>query len=642
MAYPHLFSPLQINALTLRNRIILPSMVTNFAANNGEVTDRLIHYHAERAKGGCALNMLEATYVGLNGHSYLRGVGADSDAMVPGLRRLCNAIHAHDGKAGIQLMHGGRTALPATSRHPILLVSFIPGLTNFAESRVMDEEDIAAIIQDFAMAARRSKEAGFDLIELHGAHGYLIQQFMSPLTNIRQDKYGGSFENRMRFPLEVLASVRKEVGTNYPIMFRFSTEEFLPGGIQLELAKDIAKCMVDGGVDALHVSVGLGETNHFTIPPSCIEQGWNADRSQSIKEAVKAKVPVAVVGRIKNAFVAEKLLSEGKADLVAMGRALIADPCLPIKAERGLDADVLPCVACNEGCVGLLGQGQAIGCAVNPRVGREALHALVQSNSPLTVVVIGGGPAGMQAALAAAQRGHAVSLYEKASSLGGLVNLAALPPHKAEYKELVQYFTRTLDKAGVKVHLNTSLDAQAIAHLKADALFVCTGSTPLRPAFCDGVNAITGEEALSGAALGNKVLILGGGLVGSECAEFLAKQGKEVTILEMRQELALDMEARSRKLFMPRLQALGVNTMLQCHVQHISPLGEVKLRDVYGCEKTLPPFDTLILALGYRPNTGLLQELSALGLSAQAIGDCRQPGKVMQAIYEGFSAAYAL
>lgn len=637
-----LFSPMTIKSMTVRNRIVLPSMVTLHAAINGEVTDKLIQYHEERAKGGCGLNILEATYVSRDGNSYLRGVGASDDFMIPGLTRLVEAVHAQDGKIGIQLQHGGRTANPQTSGHPIKLVSQVPGLTPYEDSRVMDRQEISAIVLAYAHAAERALKAGFDCIELHGAHGYLIAQFMSPYTNKRTDEYGGSFENRMRFPLEVLRAVRDVVGPDYPLLFRMSMDEFVPDGIDLDMAKQIAITMTDHGIDALHLSVGVCETNQYTIPPSCIEQGWNGKRAAAVKEAIENRIPVIVAGRITDRKTAEAILNSGQANMVAMGRAQIADPFIAVKMASGLDAEILPCVACNEGCVGAGNRNETLSCAVNPRTGNEGRYPLLTAPHSRTVIVVGGGPAGMQAALTAAQRGHTVTLIEKESRLGGLLHIAKLPPHKEAYGKLVTYFEHVLPKAGVRLKLGTTATPDLLRELKAESIILATGSVPLLPRFLQEAPVITAQETLLGKSTGQRVLILGGGLVGCETAEFLAEQGKEVSILELRGELAADMEVRTRKLLLPRLKMLGVQALLNHEVTAISPKGVVSARDAFRTEHTLADFDTLVLSMGYRSERTLEQNLVEQGIPYIAIGDCAKPGKVLTAMRQAMQVAYSL
>lgn len=644
MSVSRLLSPCTINGMTLRNRIILPSMVTYHAAINGEVTEKMIRYHEERAKGGVGLNVLEATYVEQGGNSYDIGVGISSDSMVRGLSQLAAAVHRHGGKMAVQLKHGGRTANPPTSHHPRRLVSMIPGLTPSEGSRVMDIEEIQYLVDCWAQGARRAVEAGFDAVEVHGAHGYLINQFMSPMTNQRDDAYGGSFENRMRFPVEVVKAVRAVVGPTFPILFRFSVEEFMPGGLTMADSEHIAKVMVDSGVDALHVTIGVGESVEYIIPPASVPDGWNADRAAAIKKAVNGKVPVAVAGRIYNRKIAEGIIDSGKADLVAMGRALLADPHLPNKLAEGRDDEIIYCIGCNEGCTGMLNKCKPISCALNPRTGYEPDYPVRTVSQPKRIVVVGGGPAGCEAARTAAENGHKVILLEKASMLGGLANVAALPPGKGVYTSIGKYYATVLPRLGVDVRLNTEATAAMLKEMAPDHLFVAIGSTPIVPEFCSkAASTVLARDVLEGKAVtGKRVMVLGGGLVGAETAEFLAEQGKDVTIVELRDALAIEMEYKTRQMVLKRLNELSVKALLKTQVTELCPDGTVMARDSYGLDKTLARFDQVVVSLGYRQNTALCKELSALDVPFTTLGDCRTVGKVIDGVWEAFHAAYAL
>ena len=448
----------------------------------------------------------------------------------------------------------------------------------------------------------------------------------------------------MRVSVEVIRGIRKRLGPDFPLFFRCSVEEYLPGGITLELARDIARTVADNGIDLFNVSVGLGETNRFTGPPPCLPKGWNADRAAAIKEALGDRALVGVAGRIIDRESADAVLNSGKADLVVMGRALIADPDLPNKLAANHDDAVIPCVGCNEGCVARLRERKAVACAVNPRTGCEGMYSRTHAAVSKHVAIVGGGPAGMQAALIAAERGHRVTLFEKRTRLGGLANIAALPPHKDLYAVLVNRLSERLIASGVKVFLGTAPSVAELAELKPDTLIVATGSAPVIPHFCEGIaNAVTAEDILTGKAkAGQRVLVVGGGMVGSETAEYLALKGGDVTILELRPDLAADMQARARSFLLESLREHKVKALTSTELVSVEPDGHVTVKDAYGSQRELPPYDTLVLALGYRPSNTLCAELSLAGVPFTAIGDCRRVGKVLDAMHEAYTTAYNL
>lgn len=622
-------------------------MVTNYAGKNGVISEKLIRYHEARAKGGVGLNILEATSVHDSGRSYFPGVSIASDAMIKGLASLTSAIHKAGGKAGIQLHHAGRLAKPDASGQAVPLVSFVPGLTPYENSRVLDTEDIWLLIEAFTNAATRAVKAGFDVVEVHGAHGYLIAQFMSPLFNHREDEFGGSYENRLRFPLEVVRRVRAIIGSDTVLSFRISADEILPGGINPELAACIAIDMAKAGVDLVNVSAGLAETNEYTGPPPALPKGWNAINAELIRKNLDGKALVAVAGRITDRKTADKIISSGQADMVVMGRALIADPDLPKKLAADLDLEIRPCIGCNEGCVGRSAKRMPIECAVNPRMGKEGLllrqvGGQIGNEPSKRIVVVGAGPAGMEAALTAAKRGHKVTLYERSGEPGGLLNVASLPPHKDELRKLKEYYEHALAKAGVDMKMNKQVGVEEMRKLAPDAIFVCAGSEPVCPGFAQNAPVIMAEDVLQKGIQNSKILVLGGGLVGCETAEGLAMQGNDVTILELRSELAPDMHVRARRFLLKSLKEHDVKLIMETRVKTITPDGIVSVEDAYGNIYALPHFDAIILALGYHPHNNLCKELAAAHLPFTPLGDCLHTGKIMDAIHSAHETAASI
>lgn len=635
-----LFQPVNIGKMELKNRLVVPPMGSGFSAPDGTVTDRLIEYHEARARGGFGLIIVEVTAIDPLGKGSPIQLGIWDDKFMPGLRRLVDRIHAAGAKIAIQLHHAGRETFSfslggqqavAPSPFPDPIIREVP--------RELTVEEIKSLVEAYAQGARRAKESGFDAVELHGAHGYLIAQFMSAYANKRTDEYGGDLEGFLRFPLDIVHRARELVGPDYPILFRISGDEAVPEGRTIDESVVVAKRLVEAGVDALHVSVGVYASSYLTSAPPAMEPGFNAAAAATIKQAVS--VPVIVVGRVVTPAVAEDIISSGKADLVAIGRASLADPEFAVKAAEGRDEDIVKCLSCNEGCIDALMSKPPITCTQNPALGREAEYASAGAANVKKVVVAGGGPAGLEAARTAALWGHRVTLYEKRDSLGGQALLAAMPPTKEVWLEVVRCRVKDLQRLGVEIRLGSELTPEVVRELSPDVVIVATGSAPLLPDIpgTERDNVVTAQDVLSGALVGPRVVVIGGGLVGCETADYLAQQGKDVTIVEMLRHTARDVSPAARYFLRRRLKERNVKMLTSTPVKAITAQGVVISSD--GEERTLEPVDTVVLATGAR-SVNDLEAVTELVPEVYVIGDAASPGKMLQAVQQATEVARSL
>ncbi len=641
-----LFEPVRIGSMELKNRIVMPPMGTNFASEIGAVTERLVNYYVERAKGMVGLIIVEAACVeSVLGRAIVNQLRVDSDKFLPGLADLVDAVHLHGARIALQIHHAGReTTLEATEGRTPVSASDVPYIDMYSspgavvvQPRPLLVEEICELVEKFGEGARRAKAAGFDAVELHGAHGYLIGQFLSPYANRRTDMYGGSFEGRMRFPLEVIRCVREKVGLDYPLSFRISADEFIEGGITLELAKKIAVKLEEAGINVIHVSGSLAESEHMCEAPMAVQRGYMVHLAEGVKKVVG--VPVVTVGRINDPELAEKILQEGKADLVSMGRALIADPELPLKAMEGRVDDVRRCIACDYGCIGRLLAGLRITCNVNPEVGKENEYRVTRSEKVKNILVAGGGLAGMEAARVAALRGHNVTLYEKTGELGGQFILATKPPHKEELRNILDYLRVQMDKLNVKIELRKEVTPELVDEEKPDAVVIATGAVPLVPRVpgIENKRVATAWDVLAGKVnLKRETVIVGGGEVGCETAEYLFELGKSVTLVEMLGDLALDMEPLNRHLLLQRLKEKKIKTLTGTVLKAVVNEGMI-VSDAYE-ERELKA-ESIVLALGAAPDNKLAETLKGKVKQLYVIGDCVKPRKSLEAIHEGSWAA---
>ena len=643
--YYRLFEEGRIGRMTVKNRIVMPPMATNYAGPSGEPTERLIGYYAERAKGGAGLIIVENVQVkypqGKNVACQLR---LDQNKFIPGFQELAEAVHAHQARIFIQIHHAGRQYHDIEGEEGVD-PSGIPDGFLQQPVRALTPEEIQDLVERFSETALRARMAGMDGVEFHGAHGYLISEFMSPHTNQRVDEWGGTFERSMRFPLRIIERTREKVGPRFPLSFRFSADEFVPGGITLDDAKKIALYLEDAGIDVLHVSAGIYESMQRLLEPMRFEEGWRSYLAAEIKKVVK--IPVITVGQIRSPEIAERVLEDGMADFVALGRTLIADPHWPRKVEEGRVPEIRKCISCNIGCIGgHVFNDLYMRCTVNPVTGHERFEGwvnLIPAEKKKKVMVVGAGPGGMEAARVAALRGHEVTLYEKDGELGGQVRTAVKGPGKGKLSFIPEYYSHTLKASGVRIQMNTPVDADTIEREKPDVVIFATGAVPIVPDIkgVDNPGVVKGSwDVLNGAAQvpGKKVVVAGGGLVGCETALLLAEQGKEVTIVEMLNDLASDMEPITRYDFLTeQMPQAGIKALLGLVIAEITGQGVVVL-DRWG-NKSLIEADNVVIALGARPAEVMMEAARDCARETYVIGDCKEPRKIINATFEGASIA---
>ncbi len=491
----------------------------------------------------------------------------------------------------------------------------------------------------FGDAALRARKAGFDGVELNGGHGYLIAEFLSSYTNKRVDQYGGVLSNRLRFAREIITDVRAKVGKDFPLLFRISSHEGMPGGRKLHDTRAIAMMLEECGVDAIDITSGT-YGDGYTVPSMAETHAWNADSAAAVKKAVS--IPVIIVGRINEPILAESILRAGMADIIAMGRGSLADPHLPEKAKKGQYDRIRQCIGCMQGCIGNLGIGNPISCLVNPELGHEGELSSHAPQKKKRVVVVGGGPAGLEAARAAAVRGHAVSLYETRPSLGGQFNAAAFPPYKGEVTSYVSWARTELAQLGVDVRLETTFTRTMAEGLKPDSIIIAAGSVPMVPDVpgIRGANVVLAQDVLTGRREPAKsVVVLGGGLVGLETAVHLGWLGRKVTILEKVDRLAPDVVSGVLPALLQLLDHYGVRTVLQAEVVEVSAGGVTA--EVNGERKDYPG-DMVVLALGMNRENSLVGELKGAAEQVLTAGDAVKPRQALQATREGFVAGLSV
>ncbi len=643
MLFPKLFSPIKLRDLELKNRIVLPAMGTKFA-HNSLINDQIINFHVARAKGGTGLAFLEVTSVhapSAPGHYF----SIADDSFIPGLSRFNAAVHAAGAKTGVQLWQGS-IAVAGDPTSQIIVASDMPLSPEYTVPGA-SHELIEELVDAYGKAAQRAVTAGFDCVEVHLAHNYILHSFLSGGINHRTDEYGGTLENRAKFPLKVLETVRSKLPDSMPLFIRIDAhDDYLEGGLTIEEVIQFCKWAKEKGVDVLDISRGniISAAIQYEVPPIDLEKGFNIENAARIRR--ETGMTTIGVGRMNDPALAEEILEADKVDMVVIGRAQIADPEFCNKAAEGRVDDIVRCVGCNQGCYDANERADIphITCLRNPAVGLEAEYAITPAKTPKTVAIAGGGMAGMELAYVLKQRGHRPVLFESSGALGGQFVMAGLAPRKAEMKAAALHRGQQVENLGVEVRLNTPLTPERIAKLQPDVVVNATGATPihLRLPGAEGGNVHSYPDILWGGKLpGETVAVIGGGLVGLETAEYLLHEGHQVTLIEQLPEMGADLGTTRKVIVMQKLYSGGVNMLTGTKCLEFTPDGVVVERE--GKTETLP-FDAVVVAVGAKSQAQpqLEEACKNLGIEYHTIGDAAKPRRALDATAEGAKLARAL
>ncbi|MHA1394299.1 MAG: oxidoreductase [Promethearchaeota archaeon] len=634
--FRNLSKPGNIGKMELKNRVIMAPMSTKLGTEEGAVNERIINFYAERAKGGVGLIIIENTCVEWpRGKAGTNPIRIDKDKYIQGLAEIAQAVHRYGAKISTQPQHTGRqTGITETEGQQLIAPSPVP--CEFSGGYIpkeMTEEEIKDLIKKFVSATVRTKLAGFDAVEIHGAHGYIVNQFMSPFSNKRKDKYGGSLNNRMRFPTELIYEIRSAIGEDFPIIFRISASEFIKDGYTVHDAAKMAYILEKAGVDCIDIGNGIYESVDKIFPTLGLKPGCNVPYAKEIKPSVN--IPISVCGRLgENLELADKIIENGTTDFVTIGRSLVADPYLVKKAFQNKEDEIRPCLGCNEACVGHQHRGWQIACQVNPEVGREKefnSFTVIPKKNKKEVIVVGGGPGGIEAAVRISNQGHEVILYEKDTNLGGNLIPASIPLFKDSYKQYLKWLRNYIRKSNVKVNLGKECTKKILENTSSDIVIFATGGLPIKPDI-SGINKVENnilcakDVLCNSINLNDEIVIIGGGRIGCELAWHLKDLGKKkVVIIEQKKDILTDVIEVNRRHIIPQLHENRVNILTKVNITQIIKNG-IKGIDANG--KNIEIFGDIVLACGYKPDDTLVSYFKKLrpNFPVYKIGDCNKIG----------------
>ena len=627
----HLLEPITIRGVEFKNRMVMAPMLVGIGIRNA----RARAYYLERARGGVGTIIMGGTPVDFFATDDAWGRAGGVDAFLKGIRPVTDDIHQTGTKVGIQLWHGNVFPAVTANAQDTRGEPIAPSATG--DMRELTISEIETIISRFAQASANARKAGFDFIEVHGAHGYLTCQFFSPATNRRRDRYGGDLSGRMRFGTECVAKIRSAVGDDFPVFYRLGAWEDIPDGITTNDSAQFAAELEKAGADVIDVSLGRTTGEGLTTSPGPeYPEGTHVTLAETIKRRVK--VPVIAVGRFRTPEVAEAVLAQGRVDMIAIGRQLIADPYWPEKATTGRAEDIVPCISCDT-CFEPAREGGRLRCSVNALAGREAELKIEPAPEAKKVMVVGGGPGGMEAARVAAQRGHRVTLYERQNELGGQLIPASIPPYKYELASLKQYLASQLEKSGVRVKLGVEVTPELVEQEQPDVFISAIGPVSLTPEIpgMERNRVVTDLDVLSGKVdVGERVVVIGGELSGCETADFLSEKGKKVTVVRRGPEMATGIFPSARQALLNRLKVKGV--VLMPGIKEYREITEEGLLLINSEGKSqLLEADSIVLATGVTANDRLARAVQGKVGEVHLVGDCAEPGRILDAIRDGSS-----